>query len=174
VASTVVCLLDRVTLSGRSGDNVAVNTDRYRVRGMDRTRLAPLVGIVGCLLYAGLLVVPYVVVPASSGTAVGLYYDSGGINPVVGGFFALIAVIVMAAGRERRTDPGFAAGVALVLGLFMTGIALLWAITVPAGVVPGVGVQAPTYLSVHRWVVSGVGAVVPVAGGWWASRLGLL
>jgi hypothetical protein len=141
---------------------------------MDRTRLAPLVGIVGCLLYAGLLVVPYVLVPASSEAGVGLYYDSGGINPIVGGFFALIAVIVFAAGRERRTDPGFAAGAALVLGLFMTGIALLWAVTVPAGVVPGVGIEAPTYLSVHRWVLSAAGGLVSVAGGWWASRLGLL
>jgi hypothetical protein len=149
-------------------------TGGYGVRRMDRTRLAPLVGIVGCLLYAGLLVVPYVLVPESAGTAVGLYYDSGGINPIVGGFFALIAVIVFAAGRERRTDPGFAAGAALVLGLFMTGIALLWAVTVPAGVVPGVGIEAPTYLSVHRWVLSAAGGLVSVAGGWWASRLGLL
>jgi hypothetical protein len=143
---------------------------------MDRTRLAPLVGIVGCLLYAGLLVVPYVLVPATSDPAVGvgLYYNSGAINPIVGGFFALIAVIVFAAGRERRTDPGFAAGAALVLGLFMAGIALLWASTVPAGVVPGVGIEAPTYLSVHRWVLGGVGGLVSVAGGWWASNLGLL
>jgi len=141
---------------------------------MDRTRLAPLVGIVGCLLYAGLLVVPYLLVPASSGTGVGLYYNAGGINPIVGGFFALIAVVVFAAGRERRTDPGFAAGATLVLGLFMTGIALFWASTVPTGVVPGIGIEAPTYFSVHRWVLGGVGVLVSVAGGWWASRLGLL
>jgi len=139
---------------------------------MDRIRLAPLVGIVGCLGYAGLLVVPYLLVRTSPATAVGTYYGTGGINPVVGGFFALIAVIVLAAGREGRTDPGFAAGVSLVLGLFMCGIAILWAVTVPEEVV--VGVDAPQYLTYHRWALSGVGVVVPLAGGWWAKTLELL
>lgn len=139
---------------------------------MNRMRLAPLVGIVACLAYAGLLVVPYLLVRTSPGTAVGLYYGTGGINPSVGGFFGLIAVIVFAAGREDRTDPGFAAGVSLVLGLFMCGIALLWAVTVPVEVV--VGMDAPQYLSVHRWVLSVAGALVPAAGAWWASTLGLI
>jgi hypothetical protein len=139
---------------------------------MNRMRLAPLVGIVACVLYAGLLAVPYLLVRTSPGTAVGTYYGTGGINPVVGGFFALIAVIVFAAGREDRTDPGFAAGVSLVLGLFMCGIALLWGLTVPVEVV--VGMDAPQYLTYHRWVLSGAGALVPAAAGWWASTLGLL
>ena len=139
---------------------------------MNRMRLAPLVGIVACLAYAGLLVVPYLLVRTSPGTAVGTYYGNGGINPLVGGFFALIAVIVFAAGREDRTDPGFAAGVSLVLGLFMCGIALLWGLTVPVEVV--VGMDAPQYLSYHRWVLALSGAVVPLAGGWWASTMELL
>jgi hypothetical protein len=141
---------------------------------MNRARLAPLVGIVGCLLYAGLLAVPYLLVPNTSGAGVGLYYGTGAINPFVGGLFALVAVIVFAAGREERTDPGFAAGVALVLGLFMLLIGVLWAVTVPLDVVPGVGVEAPSYLAYHRWAVSLVGAVVPLAGGWWASTMNLL
>ncbi|PSP67330.1 hypothetical protein BRC70_08280 [Halobacteriales archaeon QH_6_68_27] len=139
---------------------------------MDRRRLAPLVGIVGCLLYAGLLVVPYLLVRTSPGTAVGTYYGTGTINPFVGGFFALVAVIVLAAGREERTEPDFAAGVALVLGLFIAGIAALWATTVPIEVV--VGMDAPQYLTNHRWALVGAGVVVPLSGGWWASTLGLV
>ncbi|MEF8883715.1 MAG: hypothetical protein V5A44_01135 [Haloarculaceae archaeon] len=139
---------------------------------MDRMRLAPLVGIVACLLYAGLLVVPYLLVRTSPGTAVGTYYGTGAINPAVGGFFALVAVIVFAAGREGRTDPGFAAGVSLVLGLFMCGIALAWAVTVPVEVVTGI--DAPRYITTHRWVLGATGGVVPVVGGWWAATLDLL
>ena len=139
---------------------------------MDRRRLAPLVGIVGCLLYAGLLVVPYLLVRTSPGTAVGTYYGTGAINPFVGGFFALVAVIVLAAGREGRTEPDFAAGVALVLGLFIAGIAALWATTVPIEVV--VGMDAPQYMTNHRWALVGASVVVPLSGGWWASTLGLV
>jgi len=138
---------------------------------MDRIRLAPLVGIIGCLLYAGLLAVPYLLVRTSPATTVGTYYGTGGINPVVGGLFALIAVIVLAAGREDRTDPGFAAGASLVLGLFMCGIVLAWAVTVPLEVV--VGMDAPRYLTFHRWLLGAAGAVVAVAGAWWASTMDL-
>ncbi len=139
---------------------------------MDRMRLAPLVGIVACLLYAGLLVVPYLLVRTSPGTAVGTYYGTGELNPAVGGLFALVALIVFAAGREGRTDPGFAAGVSLVLGLFMCAIAFVWALTVPFEVV--VGIDAPRYITAHRWALGAVGAVVLLAGGWWAATLDLL
>jgi len=136
---------------------------------MDRTRLAPLVGIVGCLLYAGLLVVPYVLVPGSSGTAVGLYYNSGGINPVVGGFFALIAVIVFAAGREDRSPPDLVAGAALVLGLFMTTLALVWALTVPQSVVTQL--STATILQYHRGALVVTTLAVPAVAVWYARAL---
>jgi len=139
---------------------------------MDRIRIAPLVGIVGCLAVAALLAVPYVLVRESPGTSVATYYGTGAINPLFAGILALVLVIVLAAGREERTDPVLAAGVGLSLGLFLVGLRTLWAVTVPVEVV--VGMDAPAVLSSHRWAMVASAAVVPVANAWWAWSLGLV
>lgn len=139
---------------------------------MERTRLAPLVGILGCLAVAGLLFVPYGLVRSSPGTSVATYYGTGLVNPLFAGVLAIVATIVLAAGREERTDPVLAAGVGLSFGLFMLGLVAAWAATVPLEVV--VGMDAPTYLEHHRWVMAAVAAIVPIASGWWARSLGLL
>jgi len=138
---------------------------------MERTRLAPLVGIVGSVVVLGLLLVPYGVVRTSPGTAVATYYGTGAVNPLFAGMLALVTAIVLAAGREERTDPVLAAGVGLSFGLFVVGLATLWAVTVPEEVV--VGIDGPRVLEYHRWAVAGVAATVPVASGWWARTLGL-
>ena len=62
---------------------------------MDDLRTAPTVGIVGCVLYLVALAVPYLLVETTS--AVGAYYDSGALSPVIPGVFALVAIIVFAA-----------------------------------------------------------------------------
>lgn len=139
---------------------------------MERTRLAPLVGTVASLAVAGLLVVPYGLVRESPGTSVALYYDTGAINPLFAGVLALVLVIVLAAGREERTDPVLAAGIGLSLGLFLVGLTGLWAVTVPREIV--VGMDAPTLLEYHRWAMAGVAAVVPATSLWWARTMGLV
>lgn len=139
---------------------------------MDRTRLAPLVGIVGCLLVVVLLAAPYVAVRTSPGTAVGIYYSAGAINPLVAGLFAFVGLIIVAAGREERTAPDLAAGVALALGTFVFGLTALWAVTVPPGVV--FDMDAPAIIQHHRWATTAVAAVIPLSGVWWARTLGLL
>ncbi|MFT4922796.1 MAG: putative membrane protein, partial [Haloarculaceae archaeon] len=73
---------------------------------MEQIRLAPLVGIAGSLAVVAALAYPYV---AGDG-GVGAYYGSGVINPLVAGLLAIVTVIILAAGREGRTDPEFAAG----------------------------------------------------------------
>jgi len=139
---------------------------------MERRRLAPLVGIVGCLLVLVALAVPYALVRTAPGSAVAGYYGEGVVNPLVGALFALVGIIVLAAGREDRTDPGFAAGVALVLGLFLTALLSLWATTVPFDVIAGM--DAPAFVQHHRWAMVGVSLIVPAASAVWARTLGLL
>jgi len=131
---------------------------------MDQTRLAPAVGIVACLLVLVVLALPYVL--ADTGRAVGLYYGTGAVNPLVAGLFVLVGLIVFAAGREGRSDPGTAAGAALALGVFGLGVALLWAVTVRVDVV--------AITELHRWALVAVAALVPVAAGWYTRALGLL
>ncbi|MFB6163853.1 MAG: hypothetical protein ABEJ31_01710 [Haloarculaceae archaeon] len=139
---------------------------------MNQRRLAPTLGVVACLGEVLALGVPYVL--ADSGRSVGVYYAAGPLNPLVAGLFALIALIVFAAGREGRTDPGLAAGVTIVLGLFATAIALAWATTVPVDVAWTATGQVETVASSHRWVVVGFAALWAVAGGWYARALGVV
>jgi len=131
---------------------------------MDDLRLAPLVGIVASLGLLVTLGVPYVL--ADSGASVGAYYTSGAINPLLAGLFALVTTIVFAAGREGRSDPELAAGVALAFGAFMTVVAVAWALTVR---VDTIAIQTS-----HRWAVVAVSTLVPVSGAWFARALGVL
>lgn len=131
---------------------------------MNNLRVAPLVGIVASVGFLLALGAPYVLTDSTAG--VSAYYDSGAINPLLAGLFALITIIVFAAGREGRTDPDLAAGVALAFGLFITIIALAWALTVR---VDTVAIETS-----HRWIVAAVAAVVPGSAAWFARALGVL
>ena len=139
---------------------------------MKQTRLAPLVGVVGCVLVLVSLVVPYALVRTAPGSTIGTYYGTGALNPLVGGVFALVTAIVLAAGRDERTDPPLAAGVGIALGGFAFVVTAVWAGTVPLEVV--VGMDAPAYLTQHRWVTVGVSALIPASSVWWSRTLGLL
>lgn len=148
-------------------------------------RLAPTVGIVACALVVAALAAPYFVADAGAaggngtaapgggaGALVSAYYGAGAITPLASGILALIGVIVFAAGREDRTDPGLAAGVTLVLGVVAFAVALSWALTLPADLL--VGSEKNAFWTVHRWVVVVGGAGMAVAAGWYARALGLL
>lgn len=132
---------------------------------MERSRrLAPLAGIVASLLVIGALVVPYAL---ERSAIVGLYYDSGAVNPLVTGLLAVVAVVVFAAGRQGRTDPGLAAGVTLTLGIFVVLATVAWALTVRVDV-------AGASLSSHRWVLVALTLTLPATAAWYARSLGLL
>jgi len=128
---------------------------------MDSVRVAPLVGIVGCLGVLAALLYPYV---AADG-AVGLYYGSGVVSPLVAGLLALITIIVLAAGREDRTDPELAAGAGLVFGLFIVVLTLAWGLTTRVDVL--------TISELHRWSLPAVALLVPIASVWYARALRL-
>lgn len=129
---------------------------------MDGARVAPIAGMVAALAAVVALAYPFLAADAG----VGVYYGSGAVNPLVGGILALVGVIVFAAGLEERTDPSFAAGVALALGLFAALILLVWAATVR--------VDAVLIAPGHRWVTAVAGLGVPVAALWYARALGLV
>lgn len=128
---------------------------------MDSRRVAPLVGIGGCLAVLAALVYPYLVADS-----VGTYYGTGVVNPLVGAVLALVAVIVFAAGREERSDPQFAAGAALVFSAFAFVLVAGWALTVR--------VDAVELTGMHRWVTAALGLVAPLAAVWYARALSLL
>lgn len=137
---------------------------------MDQLRLAPTVGIVGCLVYLGSLAMPYLLVESPG--AVGAYYDAGAVTPLIPAVLALVGIIVVAAGREGRSDPGLAAGAGIVLGLFIVGLTFLWALTVPESLV--LGLTERTVMQYHRWVAVAVAVPVPLSSLWFARALDLL
>ncbi|MEF8979258.1 MAG: hypothetical protein V5A39_10360 [Haloarculaceae archaeon] len=129
---------------------------------MEQVRLAPLVGIAGCLAVLGLLAYPYVV----GDGGVGAYYGSGIVNPLMAGLLALVATIIFAAGREGRTDPGFAAGVGLVFGAFIVAMLLAWAGTARLDTI--------AISRWHRWITAGFAGLVPAGGLWFARALDII
>lgn len=132
---------------------------------MERSRqIAPLAGVVACLLVLGVLTVPYFLTDSSTAS---LYYDSGLLHPLVAGLLAVVLIVVFAAGREGRTDPALAAGIALTFGLFMVFLALAWALTMRVDI-------AGASLADHRWALVVVTFTVPVTATWYARSLGLL
>lgn len=137
---------------------------------MDDLRLAPTVGIVGCLLYLAALAVPYALVETTS--AVGTYYNAGILSPLLLGTFALVTGIVLAAGREGRSDPSIAAGASLGIGVFIVGLSAIWALTVPESLV--LGLTESTTMEHHRWLVVVAGVPIPLGAAWFARALDLL
>jgi hypothetical protein len=136
---------------------------------MDRSRLPPLVGIVASLLVVCLLGAPYALVRTSPGTAVATYYGTGAFNPLFTGLFALVLAMVLAAGFQRRADPALVAGIGLALGTLIFLVIALWATTVPREVV--VGMDAPTIMADHRWILAACALVTPLASLVWARTM---
>ncbi|PSP38142.1 hypothetical protein BRC71_05580 [Halobacteriales archaeon QH_7_65_31] len=140
-------------------------------------RTPPTLGIGAALVVLGLLLAPYLLVPEAS--AVRTYYGAGTVTPLVAGLFALVSIVIFAAGREDRTDPAVAAGAGLVFGAFGTLVALVWTLTIPnpdslVGSLGSVRGIAATFLEYHRYLVVGATAAVAASGGWFARKLGLL
>jgi len=138
--------------------------------GMEAVRLAPTAGVVACLAVLAGLAAPYLLVTDPG--AVGVYYAAGAFNPLFAGLFALVGLVVFAAGRQDRTDPSLAAGTALVLGLFGAGLTLVWAASVPVSVVFQLGTNA--LLEYHRVALVLLALAVPGAAGWYARALGVV
>ncbi|MFB6282267.1 MAG: hypothetical protein ABEH40_09630 [Haloferacaceae archaeon] len=128
---------------------------------MDATEAAPGAGVAGCLAVLLAMAAPYLLV-TDTGTGLAVYYRAGPVGAGLVGFLAVLSVVAFLAGVRGRTDPPTAAGVALVLGLAMVPLALLWALSVPPEIVLGF---PAAWMGWHRWAVVGLTAVIPAAGG---------
>ncbi|PSP48139.1 hypothetical protein BRC75_07700 [Halobacteriales archaeon QH_7_69_31] len=146
---------------------------------MESRRLAPTLGVLASLAVVALLVLPYAILGSGE---VGTYYGAGAVSPWLGGVLAALAVVVYAAGRERRTEPARAAGIGVGLGLALALVAVLWAVTVPSEVPLQLTTDRTVFgplstadiLESHRWVLGVAAAAVPASGVWYARALGLV
>ncbi|AUV81333.1 hypothetical protein C2R22_06370 [Salinigranum rubrum] len=134
---------------------------------MEVEDVAPLVGSVACGAVVAALVAPFVLL-SDVGTELGLYYAAGPAGVTALGFLAPVAVVVFLAGRRGRTDPVTAAGLTLVLGLGMLGLAASWALAVDPQLVFNF---SAAWMGNHRWVVLGVTALVPLSAAAYARAV---
>lgn len=134
---------------------------------VDLGSLAPRLGAVACLLLAGVVFVPALVVSAP-GNAVAVYYASGPLGVSVVGVLALISVVVFLAGAQERSDPQTVAGVVVVAGISMVLFSALWAVSID----PTVLFSFPSeyaWIESHRWVVVAGSALAALAAGGYAT-----
>ncbi|MFC4406218.1 DUF7548 family protein [Haloarchaeobius iranensis] len=135
-------------------------------------RTPPTVGIAAGIGFVIAVFAPYVALSSSGVAALETYYGYGLVAPTYLTLFALVGIVVLAAGREARTAPDLAAGVALVIGFAATLLTLLWATGVEESVVSSIGTE--TWLAYHRWVVLALGVVFTGTSVWYADVLGVL
>lgn len=97
---------------------------------MDVRRIAPIAGAVACLLTVLVLVVPFLVVEGHD-QLVSDYYTAGptGAGGIV--FLALLGVVIFLSGERGAADTETIAGVSLVLGLAIFGLAVVWWLNIP-------------------------------------------
>jgi preprotein translocase subunit Sec61beta len=135
---------------------------------MDNVRLAPTAGIAACLAVILVLAIPYAIIDSN---AVGTYYSSGALNPLFAGLFAIVGIIIFAAGREKRSDPELTAGIGLVFGVFVLGYTIFWAVTVEIGVV--YTLTSVSTFRYHRYVLPLTALAIPLCAIWYARALRL-
>jgi hypothetical protein len=130
------------------------------------------VGVVSAAAYAVAMGVPYVAGGVPGGAVPTSYTEFGAVGPPYISVLALVALIVLAAGRQGRTAPDVAAGVALVVGLIVTVLTALWAFGGVAGVVGTLSTAA--WLEYHRWVLLGTAGGVFGGALWFADAIGVI
>ncbi len=133
---------------------------------MDTARVAPWAGVAASVLALTALAAPYVLLSESDG--LGVYYSAGLFGAWGFAFLALVAIVGFLAGERGNASPEVAAGVALVLGLAMLGLAVAWALSVPSEVVYSF---PAAWMDSHRWVVVVVVAAVPASAAAYARRV---
>lgn len=139
---------------------------------MDRERTAATAGVAACLLTAGSVAAPYLLVSENASVQVGTYYGAGPVNPLAVGLVAVIGAIIFAAGREGRSDPDLVAGIMLPVGAFSTVVAAVWVGAFDPALITDQSTLG--FFSTHRWTVLAGGALEAAAAAWYAAARGLV
>ncbi len=130
----------------------------------------PTVGIGAAIAYVVIALAPYVVLDVEPGV-LDFYYTTGLAGPHLLSVFALVAVVLFAAGRQGRTEPDIVAGLTLVLGVVLFVVTVQWALSVPETII--VETTDASWFPYHRWLAVLTAAIIPVAAGWYTRVLGL-
>ncbi|MFW6320413.1 MAG: DUF7548 family protein [Halohasta sp.] len=139
---------------------------------MERDRVAPYVGAVGCLVLASLLSIPYAVIDTQPGV-LGAYYNAGPIGIVGVIFLSILGIVIFLSSVRGRADAELIAGIMLVVGVVIFGMTALWAGWLLA-VDPASLYSFPAeyaWIEYHPWAALAVSGVVAAAGGLYATAV---
>jgi hypothetical protein len=139
---------------------------------MDEEWTAATLGIVACVVTAGAVAAPYLLLPADQLDGLGAYYALGVVSPLAPGLLGVLLAVVFAAGREDRSDPDLVAGITLTIALFSLAVALQWALAFRPDIVASRATLE--FLSDHRWSVPAAALLEAVAALWYAGARGLV
>ncbi|WP_231183670.1 hypothetical protein [Haladaptatus sp. DYF46] len=124
-------------------------------------------GMVSCLAVVALVSLPYFLAPA---VAVSVYYDTIPVPvELIDVLLSLVAFIAFGSALRGRSDPATIAGVTVVLGGFLVGITLWWALVTPASTL--VEAARMDSLNGYQWVLFLVTIGVPTSAGWYARTV---
>jgi hypothetical protein len=130
---------------------------------VDVDSVAPRLGAIACLLLAGVVFAPALLI-STSGAGVADYYAAGPFGVSIVGVHALLSVVVFLAAAQERSDPVTLAGVVLVSALAMMLFSLLWALSIDPTLLFSFPAEY-AWIENHRWVVVTGSAIVAVAAG---------
>lgn len=139
---------------------------------MDSERTAASVGVLACLLTAGAVVAPYLLLPPDLVGTIQDYYANGAVTPYAPGLLGLIGAIVFASGRQGRSDPDLVAGITLAVGVFSFVVALEWALAFRPDLVGSR--EALEFMATHRWSVPAAALLEALAALWFAASRRLI
>ncbi len=154
---------------------------------MRKDQRPPTLGIVAAVAYVFVALAPYLAASLGPDESEGaaamialpveralleLYFTAGLAGPDLLSLFAVVTVVLFAAGRQGRSEPDLIAGVTLVVGIVLCLGTVHWALAVPEAVIANA--SGPLWFEYHRWLTAFVSLGVPIAAGWYARVLGLL
>ncbi len=134
---------------------------------MELSRPAAGAGVAASLGVLLALAAPYALI-SDPGTGLSLYYGAGPVGAGAIAFLAMMSAVAFLAGTRGAASPDVAAGVALVLGVALLGLSVLWGTGVSLEVVYSFPAD---WMGWHRWLVVGVASVVPVSAAVYARAV---
>lgn len=130
------------------------------------------IGAVSAVVYALATLVPAVAGDVPGGALETYYSQFGIVGPPYVAVLALVAVVVLLAGRQGRASADVVAGVALVVGLMMVVLTALWAF---GGATELVGsLSEAAWLEFHPWVLLASALGLLLGAVWFADAIGVL
>jgi len=136
---------------------------------MDLRRAAPPAGAAVCAATVLVLAAPFLLVEGH-GRLVGDYYAAGPVGAGGVGFLATLGIVVFLSADRGTLDPETMAGLLVVVGLGLVGLAAAWYVSIDVGLLFSFPPEY-AWIERHPAAVLAVSAGAPVAAAGYARAV---